>query len=64
LRCHGKPLPAALGELASPYAHGAIFGQAVLHGGDDLIGKRNLRIGCCGTIGGFGLVLERTGPLS
>ena len=36
---------AAGGEFASPHAdHGATFGQAVLHRGDGLIGKRNLRI--------------------
>jgi hypothetical protein len=40
-----KAVLTALGEFASPHAdHGAIFGQTVLHRGDDLIGKRNLRI--------------------
>ena len=38
--------PAASGEFAwSDAYHDAILGQAVLHCGDDLIRKRNLRIG-------------------
>lgn len=37
---------AALGEFAVPHAsHGANFGQAVLHRGDDVIGERNLGVG-------------------
>lgn len=43
-RCDGKPLLAASGEFTLPHAdHGAMFGQAVFHGGDDLFGKRDLR---------------------
>jgi hypothetical protein len=41
-----EPRLAALEEFDLPHAgHGATFGQTVFHGGDDLIGKRNLRIG-------------------
>jgi hypothetical protein len=44
LEVYGKSRLAALGEFASPHAdHGARLGHTVLHGGDDLIGKRNLR---------------------
>jgi hypothetical protein len=33
------------GEFALPHAdHGAIFGETIFHGGDDLIGERDLRI--------------------
>jgi hypothetical protein len=48
---NGKSRLAALEEFASPYAgHGAIFGQPVLHRGDDLTGERKLRIGRCCTV--------------
>ncbi len=44
-RCDGKPLLAASGQFALPHAdHGAMFGRTVFHGGDDLVGKRDLRI--------------------
>ena len=39
------PLLAASRQFALPHAdHGAMFGQTVFHGGDDLVGKRDLRI--------------------
>ena len=48
LRRKGKSRLAALGEFALPHAgDGTAFGQTVLHRGDDLVGKRNLRIGRC-----------------
>jgi hypothetical protein len=35
-----------LREVASPHAeHGGIFGQPAFHGGDELVGKRNLTVG-------------------
>jgi hypothetical protein len=44
-RCDGKPLLAASGEFGLPPAdHGATFGRTVFHRGDDLVGKRDLRI--------------------
>jgi hypothetical protein len=44
-RCNGKPLLAASGQFDLPHTdHAAIFGQTVFHRGDDLIGKRDLRI--------------------
>ena len=38
-------LPSSPRLVSLPHAdHGAMFGQTVFHGGDDLIGKRDLRI--------------------